>query len=142
MNISKTEFSVIVAYRISMTPGGMIGEMRLDAAVTAAENARLKPLFSISGTSILHCMAASALEEPHRPPIKVDSRTFTCAMPPHICPTHKSANFIILEVIPVWFIKRPAVMKNGIAIRFIFMPPVTILDRTTFNGISGAINPK
>ena len=67
----------MVAYRIRHTPGGIMGEIRLEAAVTAAEKARLKPRFSISGTSILHSMAASALEEPHRPPIRVDSSTFT-----------------------------------------------------------------
>ena len=60
-----------------MTPGGIIGEIRAEEAVTAAENARLKPRSSISGTSILHCIAASALEEPHKPPIKVESKTFT-----------------------------------------------------------------
>lgn len=78
-----------------------MGEISAEDAVTAAENARLKPRSSISGTSILHCIAASAFEEPHNPPISVDSSTLTWAKPPHICPTHRSANFIILEVMPV-----------------------------------------
>ena len=51
MHISNTEFSVIDAYRISMTPGGIIGEINADEAVTAAENPLLNPLFSISETS-------------------------------------------------------------------------------------------
>ena len=84
-----------------MTPGGIMGESDAEDAVTAAEKARSKPRSSISGTSILHCIAASAFEEPHRPPIKVDRSTFTCAKPPHICPTQRSANFIIREVMPV-----------------------------------------
>ena len=33
-------------------------------------------------------------------------------------------------------------MKNGIAIKFIFMPAETILDRIMFKGISVAIKPK
>ena len=84
-----------------MTPGGIMGEISAEDAVTAAENALLKPRCSISGTSILHCIAASALEEPHNPPISVDSSTFTCARPPHIWPTQRSANFIMREVMPV-----------------------------------------
>lgn len=78
-----------------------MGEIRAEEAVTAAEKARSKPRFSISGTSILHCMAASALEEPQRPPIRVERRTFTWARPPHIWPTQRSANFIMREVMPV-----------------------------------------
>ena len=55
-----------------MMPGGMIGVMQEDAAVTAQENALLKPRFSISGTSILASSAASAFAEPDRPPINAD----------------------------------------------------------------------
>lgn len=72
-----------------------------EAAVTTEENSLEKPFFSISGTSILASMAASARLEPDRPPIRVDSSTFTCARPPYIRPVRTSQKPMIRAVTPV-----------------------------------------
>ncbi len=62
---------------IKLIPGGITGVTAEDAAVIAVENALEYPRFSISGTSILDCIAASAFAEPETPPINIESRTFT-----------------------------------------------------------------
>lgn len=49
---------------INTIPGGIMGLTIEEAAVTAAEKFFEYPLFSISGTKILHCIAASAFAEP------------------------------------------------------------------------------
>lgn len=86
--------------RIMAIPGGMMGVIMADAAVTTEENALLMPFFSISGTSIRASMAASARLEPDRPPIRVDSSTFTWARPPHRRPVRISHRAMIRRVTP------------------------------------------
>ena len=71
-----------------------------EAAVTTEENSLEKPFFSISGTSILASMAASARLEPDRPPISVDRRTFTWARPPGRRPVTAEQKFMIRLVTP------------------------------------------
>ena len=82
-------------------PGGIRGVIMEEVAVITVENSRLKPFFTISGTSILASMAASAMLEPDRPPIRVDSRMLTWARPPRIRPVTTSQKSIIREVTPV-----------------------------------------
>ena len=48
-----------------------------EAAVTTDENGREKCFLVIAGISILASMAASARLDPDRPPMTVDSMTFT-----------------------------------------------------------------
>ena len=45
-----------------------------DAAVMTVENDFEYPFDSMVGTSILHCMAASARLDPDKPPMRVESR--------------------------------------------------------------------
>ena len=71
-----------MAYKIIDIPGGINGVIMEDAAVTTAENSKEKPFLVISGTNILDSIAASAILEPDKPPITVESITFTCAKPP------------------------------------------------------------
>ena len=72
-----------------------------EAAVTTLENSRENHFFVISGTSILDSIAASAMLEPDKPPITVDSSTFTWASPPGSSPVTTSQKFIIRLVTPV-----------------------------------------
>ena len=88
-------------YRIAAIPGGINGVMIDENAVTAEENGLLYPWRSISGSSILASMAASAREEPDRPPIIVDSSTFTCARPPGSLQVSTVQKSIIRFVTPV-----------------------------------------
>ena len=81
-------------------PGGIRGVIMADAAVTTEENSLLIPFFSISGTSILASIAASAKLEPDRPPIRVESSTFTCARPPHSRPVRISHKAMMRRVTP------------------------------------------
>ena len=81
-------------------PGGIIGVMQEEAAVIAAEKPLPYPRFSISGTSILHSIAASALAEPEQPPISMLSSTLICARPPGRCPVSASAKAISLSLMP------------------------------------------
>ena len=81
-------------------PGGIRGVIMAEAAVTTLENSLDMPFFSISGTSIRASMAASAREEPDRPPIMVDSSTFTCARPPHMRPVSTSHRAMMRRVTP------------------------------------------
>ena len=61
--------------------------------------------------------AASATEEPETPAISIPVSTTTWARPPVICPTRFLKNLIILSVMPVEFIREPAIMKRGMAIK-------------------------
>ena len=81
-------------------PGGISGVIMAEAAVTTDENSFEKPCFSISGTSILASMAASARLEPLRPPIRVDSSTFTCARPPGMRPVMAEQKSMMRDVTP------------------------------------------
>ena len=67
----------ITPYKIIAIPGGISGVIIEDAAVTTDENSRENPFLVISGTSIFDCIAASAILDPDRPPIIVESKTFT-----------------------------------------------------------------
>ena len=60
-------------------------------------------------------MVASATAEPDTPPISVDSSTDTCAMPPTIRRVSRREKLIRCLVMPVWFIRLPAKIKNGTA---------------------------
>ncbi len=71
-----------------------------DVAVTTEENSLENPFFSISGTNILASIAASARFEPDRPPINVESSTFTCASPPVIRPVITLQKSMIRLVTP------------------------------------------
>lgn len=77
INIFATDTLAIKEYIIKFIPGGITGVIAEEAAVIAAENYLEYPLFVISGTNILHSMAASAFAEPDIPPIKVLNNTFT-----------------------------------------------------------------
>ena len=94
------EICAIRVNTIRLTPGGITGVAADEAAVIAAENALEYPLFSISGTSILDCIAQSAFAEPEHPPINMLSTTLTCARPPFMCPVRTSAKSIILSLMP------------------------------------------
>ena len=72
-------------------PGGMSGVMTEEVAVTTVEKGLEKPLRSIWGTSILLSMAASARLEPLRPPMSVETNTFTWASPPRMRPVRMLA---------------------------------------------------
>ena len=87
-------------HRIMAIPGGIRGVIMAEAAVTTEENSLLMPFFSISGTSIRASMAASARLEPDRPPISVESSTFTWARPPHRRPVRISHRAMIRRVTP------------------------------------------
>ena len=71
-----------------------------EAAVTTVENSLEKPCFSISGTSILASIAASARLEPERPPISVESSTLTCARPPGMRPVMAEQKSMMRLVTP------------------------------------------
>ena len=88
-------------YRIIAMPGGISGVIMEEAAVTTEENSREKPFFVISGTIILDSMAASAMLEPDRPPMTVESRTLTCARPPGRWAVTTSQKSMIRFVTPV-----------------------------------------
>jgi len=72
-----------------------------DAAVMTVENDFEYPFDSMVGTSILHCMAASARLDPDKPPMRVESRMLTCASPPGILAVSTSQQFIMRLVTPV-----------------------------------------
>ena len=101
--------------RIMAIPGGMMGVIMADAAVTTDEKPLLMPFASMGGTSSLASIAASARLEPDRPPIRVDSSTFTCARPPHMWPVSRSHRSMIRLLTPEAFIKIPAHTKKGTA---------------------------
>ena len=101
MNRSPIETLAMQPYRIIAIPGGISGVIIAEAAVTTEENSFENPFFSISGTSILASIAASAMLEPDRPPIRVDSRTLTCARPPCMRPVMASQKPMMREVTPV-----------------------------------------
>ena len=65
------------------------------------EKAFVYPSASIGGTSILHSIAASAREDPDKPPISVERRIFTCARPPYIREVSTLQHSIIRLVTPV-----------------------------------------
>lgn len=88
-------------YKIMAIPGGISGVIIEDTAVTTVEKDLENPTFSISGTIIFDSIAASAILEPDRPPIKVDRRIFTCASPPVIRPVRTEQKSMILDVTPV-----------------------------------------
>ena len=71
---------------------------------------------TISGTSVLASMAASALAEPIMPAFSVDSTMFTWARPPIMFAVSAWAKSISRRVMPEMFINSPARMKSGIAI--------------------------
>ena len=100
INIFVTETLESKAYIINTIPGGIIGLTIEEAAVIAAENPFEYPLFTISGTRTLHCIAASALAEPEIPPIKTLNSILTWASPPVKCPVKTSAIPINLLLIP------------------------------------------
>src|SRR5699024_3604289 len=95
------ETFLIYPYKIKAIPGGIIGVIKEVAAVNVAENDLVYPFFSISGTNILDCIAASAILDPESPPISVLNMIFTCANVPGRRFATTCANLSILEVIPV-----------------------------------------
>ena len=62
--------------------GGMMMAMELDAAMSAVENAGVKPLSIIAGMSIAPSAATVAGPEPDIAPNMHDTMTQTMAMPP------------------------------------------------------------
>ena len=77
-----------------------MGVMQEDAAVTTQDQGLLYPSLVISGTSIFASMAASALAEPDRPPIKAERTMLTWPMPPRMWPTSRFARFKRRRVMP------------------------------------------
>ena len=100
-NRSPMDTFAMQPYRIMEIPGGISGVIIAETAVTTEENSSEKPFFTISGTSIFASIAASARLEPERPPIRVDSRTLTCARPPYIRPVRTSQKSMMRLVTPV-----------------------------------------
>ena len=88
-------------YKIMAMPGGINGVIIEEAAVTTLEKDRENPFRVISGISILASMAASARLEPDKPPITVESSTFTWASPPGRCAVTISQKSMIRFVTPV-----------------------------------------
>ena len=86
---------------ISPVPGGINGTIIPEAAVITVENGFEYPSASMDGTSILHSIAASAREDPDKPPISVDNRTLTCASPPYQREVKTLQHSMILLVTPV-----------------------------------------
>ena len=95
--------------------GGMMGPMVEEAAVTAAENSRSKPSFSMARISIVPRPAASATAEPLIPAKTMLARTFACPRPPGIQPISVLQKRKILVVMDPVFMSLPASRKKGIA---------------------------
>ena len=105
------------AYMTSPIDGGMIGPITAEHTVRAAANSGLYPRSRIALISIMPNPAQSATAAPDTPANTIDARTFTCASPALKCPTRELAKLKIRSVMPTVFIKLPAMMKKGTAVR-------------------------
>ena len=135
-----TETLTIAPKRTKEIEGGTIGPTVAADAITALENAGLKPRFFISGSKTVPVAAASASAEPEHPDIIKFAVTPTLANPPLRCPTSVEAKPTILRVTPVTFISSPAKMNNGIANKTKEFTPEVICCAKRTIGVKFSVN--
>ena len=114
-------------YVIRAFEGGIKSPEGAEAAFVAAQTAGSYPASSSPSRTILPTAAAAAEAEPEIAPNNALVPTFVTRSAPGNLPRIANTKSTSLFAIPPWFIKLPARMKNGIAVKENLLIPTNVL---------------
>ena len=118
--------------------GGISRPTIADVTVILTAKSGSYPFSFISGIMVEPMADALAMAEPDTAPNRADAPTVTEPSPPRDCPKADSAILTRRSAIPDRYIRSPANMKNGIAMRVNTLTPDAMRWNTTTSGISSA----